>query len=197
MRRYHYHNKKGSSASMKDKFEEVTTKRDVIFEGKIIDVVLDDVKLPNGEMSKRELVFHNGGVGILAITNENKIILVKQYRKALEKSILEIPAGKIEKNETDPLGTARRELEEETAYQAENFTEFSRFITSPGFSNEELVLYHATGLTKVDNPLPQDEDEFLEIVEYNLDEVKSKIATGEICDAKTLYAVLYWETVMK
>ena len=84
---------------MTDKFAEVTTKREVVYKGAIIDVVVDDVLLPNGETSKRELVFHNGAVGIIPITKEGKIVLVKQFRKALEKSILEIPAGKIEKNE--------------------------------------------------------------------------------------------------
>jgi ADP-ribose pyrophosphatase len=178
---------------MTDKFAEVTTKREVIYEGAIIDVVVDDVLLPNGETSKRELVFHNGAVGIIPITKEGKIVLFKQFRKALEKSILEIPAGKIEKNETNPLDVAKRELEEETAYQAAELKEVTRFIASPGFCNEELTIYEARGLVKVDNPLPQDDDEFLELMELTLEEAKEKIKTQEICDAKTIYAILYWE----
>ncbi|HCM90035.1 MULTISPECIES: NUDIX hydrolase [Vagococcus] len=182
---------------MKDKFEEKTINREVLYEGKIIDLVLDDVLLPNGETSKRELVFHNGAVAIIAITPENKMILVKQYRKAVEKSILEIPAGKIEKNETIPMETAKRELEEETGYQASEMKQVAKFISSPGFSNEWLYLYEAKDLVKVDNPLPQDDDEFLELMELTLDEAKEKIITGEICDAKTLYAILYWEMQSK
>ncbi|MGO3731904.1 MAG: NUDIX hydrolase [Vagococcus sp.] len=178
---------------MVDKFKEITTHRESIYTGKIIDVVVDDVRLPNGKMSKRELVFHNGAVGILAITNEDKLVLVKQFRKPLEKSILEIPAGKIEKGEFSPIETAKRELEEETAYQSKTIKEIARFITSPGFSNEELILFEATGLTKVANPLPQDDDEFLELVELTLEDAKEKIAIGEICDSKTMYAILYWD----
>lgn len=182
---------------MTEKFEEKTTNRQVIYEGHIIDVVLDDVLLPNGKMAKRELVFHNGAVAIIGITNEEKILLVRQFRKALEKSILEIPAGKIEKDETDPLETAKRELEEETGYQAKEMKKVTQFVASPGFCNEELTIYEATGLVKVDNPLPQDEDEFLEVVALTLDEAKEKIASGEICDAKTTYAMLYWENQRK
>lgn len=178
---------------MTDKFAEITTNREVIYEGAIIDVVRDDVLLPNGESAKRELVFHNGAVAIIAVTEENKLVLVRQFRKALEKSILEIPAGKIEKDETDPLETAKRELEEETGFQAKEMKEITRFIASPGFCNEELTLYEAKGLIKVENPLPQDDDEFLEILTLTLDEAKEKIKTGEICDAKTMYAMLYWE----
>ncbi len=182
---------------MADKFEEKTISREILYNGKIIDVVVDDVLTPNKKKAKRELVFHNGGVGILAITKEEKMILVKQFRKSVEKSLLEIPAGKIEKDETDPLGTAKRELEEETAYQAENMKEIARFFPSPGFSNELLYLYEATDLVKVDNPLPQDEDEFLELIEVSLEEAKEKVASGEICDAKTMYAILYWEIQSK
>ncbi|MEG0254688.1 MAG: NUDIX hydrolase [Vagococcus sp.] len=178
---------------MKEKFEEKTIKREMIYNGKIIDVVVDDVLLPNGGTSKRELVFHNGGVGILAITKEKKMIFVKQFRKVLEKSILEIPAGKIEKDETDPLKTAKRELEEETGYQCKKIEEIARFVPSPGFCNEMLYMYEAKELIKIDNPLPQDEDEFLELIELSLEEAKEKVATGEICDAKTMYAILYWE----
>ena len=182
---------------MMDKFAEVTTKRELIYEVKIIDVVRDDVLLLNGKSAKRELVFHNGAVAIIAITEENKLVLVRQFRKALEKSILEIPAGKIEKDETNPLETAKRELEEETGFQAEEMIEVTKFIASPGFCNEELTIYEAKGLIKVENPLPQDEDEFLEIVTLTLDEAKDKIKSGEICDAKTMYAMLYWEMNQK
>ena len=176
-----------------DKFAEVTTSREVIYEGAIIDVVVDDVLLPNGEMSKRELVFHNGAVAIIALTDDDKIVLVKQFRKALEKSIIEIPAGKIEKNEINPLEVAKRELEEETGYKAAELKEVTQFIASPGFCNEELTIFEATGLAQVDNPLPQDDDEFLELMELTLEEAKEKIKTREICDAKTIYAILYWE----
>lgn len=182
---------------MKDKFNEETLERKDVFKGAVIDVCVDTVELPNGKKSKRELVFHNGAVGILAITPMNRLVLVKQFRKAIEKSILEIPAGKIEAHEDNPLETAKRELEEETFYQCDSMVEVADFVTSPGFCNERMVLFQAHGLKKVQNPLPRDEDEFLDIVELSLEEVKEHIRLGTICDAKTLYAILLWEMQMK
>ncbi len=174
-------------------FEEKTNKRKTIYEGKIIEVFVDDVRLPNGGTAKRELVFHHGGVGVIAITKAGKMIFVKQFRKPLEKVILEIPAGKIEPGELDPLATAKRELEEETAYQAKKWHAVESFALSPGFSNEVLHVFEAEELTKVENPLPQDEDEVLELSELTLEEAKKAIQSGLICDVKTIFAVYYWE----
>lgn len=175
-------------------FEEKTIERKEIFKGKIIDVYLDDVALPMGGNSKRELVFHHGGVGIIPITAENKMIMVKQFRKPLEKVVLEIPAGKIDPGEgQQPEKTASRELEEETGYRTDNLMYISEMYLSPGFSNEKLYIYLATDLVKVENPRPQDEDEVLELYELTLAEAKQAIQDGEICDAKTIFAVNYWE----
>ena len=178
---------------MKDPFEEKTLHRETIYEGQVITVVVDDVLLPNQETSKRELVYHQGAVGILAITEANRIVLVKQYRKALEQSLIEIPAGKIEPGEVEPLETAKRELEEETMYQCQEITYMTKFAGSPGFCNEWLYLYRAKGLRKVDNPLPRDDDEFLELLELTLEEATSAVASGQICDAKTMIAIAQWE----
>lgn len=175
-------------------FEEKTTHRQEIFKGKIIEVFLDDVALPNGGAAKRELVFHHGGVGIIPITQDNKIIMVKQFRKPLEKVVLEIPAGKIEKNENrQPEETAVRELEEETGYRAEELKFLNAMYLSPGFSNEKLYVYAATGLVKVENPRPQDDDEVIELYELSLAEAQQAIADELICDAKTIFAVQYFE----
>ncbi|MER2049228.1 MAG: NUDIX hydrolase, partial [Solibacillus sp.] len=95
------------------KFEEKTIQSQPIYSGKVISLKVDDVSLPNGETGKREIINHPGAVAVIAITENNKILLVEQYRKALERSIIEIPAGKLEKGE-EPIVTARRELEEET-----------------------------------------------------------------------------------
>lgn len=175
-------------------FEEKTISRKEIFKGKIIEVYLDDVALPNGGTSQRELVFHPGGVATIPITKENKIVMVKQFRKPLEKVVLEVPAGKIDPGEgTHPEVTARRELEEETAYRAETLTYVAEMYLSPGFSDEKLYVYAAQGLEKVENPRPQDEDEVLELYELTLAEAKDAIKDGTICDAKTIFAVQYWE----
>lgn len=175
-------------------FEEKTISRKEIFKGKIIDVFVDDVQLPGGGVSKRELVFHPGGVGIIAITPENKMLFVKQFRKPLEKVILEIPAGKIDPGEGQtPAITGARELEEETGYRAESMEHIHSMYLSPGFANEILHIYHAKQLTKVENPLPQDEDEVLELYELTLEEAKAAIESQLICDAKTIFAIHYWE----
>ena len=174
-------------------FEEKTIKRQEIFKGKIIDVYLDDVKLPDGNVAKRELVFHPGGVGVLAITSEDKIVLVKQFRKPLEQVLLEIPAGKIETGEgRTPLETGARELEEETGYRAESYEHVTSMYLSPGFANEKLHIYHAKNLFKVENPLPKDDDEVLEIYELDFTEANEKLRSGEICDAKTIVAMQHW-----
>ena len=177
-----------------EEFEEKTISRKEIFKGKIIDVVLDEVRLPNGETGTRELVFHPGAVAVIPITADHKMIMVKQFRKPMEKILLEIPAGKIDPGEHDhPKETAERELEEETGYRANKFTFVTSMYVSPGFADELLHIYYAEDLEKVPNPRPQDEDEVLELYTLTLDEAKAEIASGLICDAKTIFAVQYWE----
>lgn len=179
---------------MKDlDFEEVTLARKQLFKGKIIEVVIDDVRLPSGETGTRELVFHSGAVGIIPLTADDRLVLVRQFRKPLERVLLEIPAGKLETTDASLLTTAKRELEEETGFQASNWRELTEFSTSPGFANEILYLYEATNLTKVNHPLPQDEDELIEVVYLTLEEAKTAITSGEIYDAKTIIAVQHWE----
>ncbi|ALS01276.1 ADP-ribose pyrophosphatase [Enterococcus silesiacus] len=177
-----------------EEFEEKTISRQEIFKGRMIDVVLDEVILPNGETSTRELVFHPGAVAVIPITADNKLIMVKQFRKPMEKVLLEIPAGKIDPGEHDyPKETAERELEEETGYRANQLTFVTSMYVSPGFANELLHIYLAEDLEKVPNPRPQDDDEVLELYTLTLEEAKAEIATGLICDAKTIFAVQYWE----
>lgn len=169
---------------------EKTIAKEKIFNGRIIDLYVEDVELPNGKVSKREIIKHPGAVAVIAVTNENKIVMVRQYRKALEKAIVEIPAGKLEPGE-EPLTTAKRELEEETGYECEEMKLLLSFYTSPGFADELVYLYVASGLTKKTEQQDLDEDEFVEIVEVSLEEAQKMIETQEIHDAKTAYAVLY------
>lgn len=175
-------------------FEEKTISRDEIFKGHIIEVVVDDVQLPDGGTGKRELVFHPGAVAVIPITEDNKMIMVKQYRKPLEKVTLEIPAGKIDPGEQNkPKETAERELEEETGYRANKFSFVNSMYVSPGFANELLHIYFAEQLEKVPNPRPLDDDEVIELYTLTLAEAKAEITSGLICDAKTIFAVQYWE----
>lgn len=122
-------------------FEEKTLSRENIFKGKVIDVKYDTVALPGDlGLAKRELIFHNGGVAVLAITPEQKMILIRQFRKALEKVIYEIPAGKLENGENaDPTAAMLRELEEETGMTTKSVKKISEFYTAPGFCNEKFI----------------------------------------------------------
>lgn len=173
-----------------NKFEEKTIHSQEIFNGKIIKLQVDEVKLPNGKMAKREIVKHPGAVGIIPITSDGKILMVEQFRKPLERSLLEIPAGKLEQGE-EPDITAARELEEETGFRANQLDYLTSFYTAPGFSDEVIHLYIATDLEKVENPLPGDEDEFVDLLEVDLESAATFVDEKRIYDAKTAYAVLY------
>ncbi|WP_068671948.1 NUDIX hydrolase [Oceanobacillus sp. Castelsardo] len=172
------------------KFEEKTIKSEKIFDGKIVQLQVDEVQLPNGKTSQREIIKHPGAVAVIAITKENKIVFVEQYRKPLEKSLIEIPAGKLEPGE-NPMIAAIRELEEETGYSTNSLSFVTSFYTSPGFANELLHIYITNDIKKLDNPRPADDDEFVELVELTLDEAKQYVEEERIHDAKTAYAVLY------
>lgn len=171
-------------------FEEKTINSEKIYNGKIIEVQIDEVQLPDGKTSKRELVKHPGAVAVIPITKENKIVLVEQYRKPLEKSIIEIPAGKVDKGE-DPEITAVRELEEETGYTTSELSFVTSFYTSPGFADEFMQIFITDELKPVQAPRKKDEDEFLEVMELTLDEAKQLVEEERIHDAKTNYAILY------
>lgn len=170
--------------------EEKTLHSEEIFSGKVISLHLQDVELPNGKQSKREIIKHPGAVAILAITDDQKIVMVEQFRKALERTIVEIPAGKLEKGE-EPSLCARRELEEETGYECENLDLLTSFYTSPGFADEIVHVYLATGLTKKENSAALDEDEFVNLEELTLEEALRYVEEQKIYDAKTIYAVQY------
>jgi ADP-ribose pyrophosphatase len=173
------------------KFEEKTTKTTPIYNGKIVKLQVDDVTLPNGNVGKREIIKHPGAVAVIAITDEGKLVLVEQYRKALERSIIEIPAGKLEPGE-EPIVTARRELEEETGYGAQSLTYLQAFATSPGFADEIIHLFVAKDLYKIENKADLDEDEFVELLEVSLEEAHQMVADERIYDAKTAFAVLWF-----
>ncbi|MCV9888266.1 NUDIX hydrolase [Metabacillus halosaccharovorans] len=173
-----------------DHLKETTLTSKEIFKGRIIDLYLEEVKLPNGNTSTREIVKHPGAVAVIAVTPENKILMVEQYRKPLGRTIVEIPAGKLEKGEK-PIITAKRELEEETGYTCEDLKPLISFYTSPGFADELVHLFITENLEKMTEAAELDEDEFVEVLEVTLEEAQEMIQNNKIYDAKTAYAVQY------
>jgi ADP-ribose pyrophosphatase len=175
-------------------FEEKTLSSERIYEGRILNLRKDKVTVKNGQTSWREIVEHNGGVALAAVTPEGKMVMVRQYRKAAEKAILEAPAGKIEKGEDHRL-TAERELKEETGYTAGKIQFITSFYTSIGYSTEVIYLYLATDLTPGETDF--DENESIDVLEYELPELKNMVLRGEIEDAKTIAAILLTESIME
>ncbi|GEN33455.1 NUDIX hydrolase [Aneurinibacillus danicus] len=165
-----------------------------IYDGKIIKVKVDDVELPNGKTAKREIVTHPGAVAVMAITEDDRMIMVRQFRKPLERMLVEIPAGKLEPGE-EPEVCAGRELQEETGYTYTSLHHQASFYTSPGFADEIVHLYRAEGV--VPGKARPDEDEFVELLHVTKEEARDLIASGDIRDAKTILAVYAWELEAK
>lgn len=176
------------------KFEEKTIHSEKLFEGKIISLQVDDVLLPNGKTSKREIIKHPGAVAVIPITKDKKILFVEQYRKPLERSLVEIPAGKLEVGEV-PEVTAIRELEEETGYTTKKLTYVTSFYTSPGFADELIHIYMTDELELLTEAVAGDDDEFVEVIALTLEEARIYVKEQRIYDAKTNYAILYLETL--
>lgn len=166
---------------------EKTISQDYKYKGRIINMRVDDAILPDGNMCTREVVEHNGGVTVCAVTEDKKIFLVKQYRYPYSQVVTETPAGKLEKGE-DHMQAGMRELEEEVGYRANNFIYLGKFYPTPGYCAEVIHLYAATGLEKTHQNL--DEDEFLNVETMTLDEAVSEILKGKLPDGKTQAVIL-------
>jgi ADP-ribose pyrophosphatase len=156
---------------------------DLIYEGGIINLRVDKLKLPDGRNLIREVVEHNGGVVIACRPKPDQIILIRQYRYSIDADLFELPAGRVEKGE-QPLVAAQRELTEETGYHASNWREMARMYSAPGFCNELLYLYEATDVKFVGTHF--DIDEEIEVHELSVGEAWKLVVDGKIEDAKTL-----------
>lgn len=165
-----------------------------VFKGHIIELQTWKVQLPNGHETTREIILHPGAVAILASPKKSHLILVKQYRTATEQELWELPAGKLEAGE-DPLHCAQRELREETGYVANQCTLVHRFYTSPGFANEQIYLYYATDLQLHEKDL--DEDEFVEMDIFSIQQIQILLQEQQIQDAKTLVGLYWWLTQLQ
>lgn len=175
-------------------FEEKTVSSEKKFEGRIITVKLDKVEMPDGSLSSREIVEHPGGVGIVAITDNDEVIMVKQYRKPLEKAIYEIPAGKLDKGE-EHRDCGIRELEEETGLRANSFEYLGFIYPSPGFTDEVTHVYLAKGLER--GEAHPDDDEFLDVERIPLSKAVEMVMSNEINDAKTVFGILKYVNLCK
>ena len=168
--------------------EEKQLNFDYIYKGKIINLRRDEALLPNGNTAFREVVEHPGGVCVAALTEENEVIFVRQFRYPYSEVILEIPAGKRDKLDEDPLECGKRELREETGAVAENYFDLGTLYPTPGYCGEIIYMFGATGLSFTETD--PDDDEFVETVKIPLESAVEMIMSGEIKDAKTQTAIL-------
>ncbi len=164
-------------------------KSQILYKGKVFDHQVDEIEYESGNKSIREIAIHPGGAVIVPIKDDGKIILVKQFRYPLQKTLIELPAGKLDKGE-DPLKCAARELEEETGYKAKEIEKLGQIYTAPGYCTEILHIYSAKGLAS-GNHHREEGEQGMEILELSLDEIEKMIANGEITDAKTIVGIYF------
>ncbi|MGI5959665.1 MAG: NUDIX domain-containing protein [Massiliimalia sp.] len=176
---------KGGMGTMR--LQEETVSSETLYDGKIICVKKDQARLENGKITTRELVCHPGGVCIVALTDQEEVYMVRQFRYPYHRVLLELPAGKLNRGE-DPLECGKRELEEETGMTARHYENLGDFYPTVGYVDEILYTYLATGLEKTYQHL--DENEFLDVELIPLKELYRMVMNGEIQDGKTQTAIL-------
>ncbi len=167
--------------------EEKTLRSSYPFRGKVVTVRVDEVRLPDGNESKREIVEHAGAVAIIPVNEDQEVLCIRQFRKAAEKVLLEIPAGLIEKGETLEA-CAQRELAEEIGFMSNELVKLTSFYPSPGFSSEVIHVYLAQDLVK--KTVAQPDDEFILLETFPLKEGLAKIQSGVVEDGKTIVGLL-------
>ncbi len=169
--------------------------REEIFKGVALHVVKDEILLPNGKKSVREISLHNGAAAIIPILPDGRVLMERQFRYAHGRVMLEIPAGKLDTPDEPPLEAAKRELREETGAIAEKYTYLGAIAPSPALIDEVIHVYLAEGLSFGENHL--DEGEFLDVEYYHLDQLYKMVMNGEITDAKTQIAILKAKELLK
>ena len=161
-------------------------KSEIIYRGRVFDLQVDEITYDSGNKGIREIAIHAGGAVVLPLKDDGKIVMVKQFRYPFNEFLLELPAGKLDKGE-DPFNCAYRELEEETGYKSENIIKLGAIRTTPGFCSEILHLYLARDLIAGEHNREEGEAG-MEVFEFSLEEIETKIKNGEITDAKTICA---------
>lgn len=162
--------------------------RKLMYKGAIIDVYQDTVEIPNGNIAKWDFIDHKGAAAVVPVTKEGKILMVRQYRNALERDTLEIPAGGLASRQEPMIVCASRELEEETGYRSEELEFLIRIRTTVAFCNEQIEVFVARNLQKTQQHL--DEDEYVDVEEYEPKELLGMIYEGTLQDSKTVAAIL-------
>ena len=173
--------------------EERTLSSQLIYDGRVIKLRVDTVRMPGGRETRREIVEHRDCVAIIAIDADDNVLLVNQFRKPVEKELLEIPAGGIDPGE-DPVTTVRREMQEETGYLPRKVERLGGFYSAPGFSTEYLYLYLATDLAP--SQLYAEDTESIKLVRVPISQIPALIASGKICDAKSIAGLLIYSPLL-
>lgn len=166
--------------------------RELKYEGSIVKVYMDEVELPDGKVAKWDFINHDGAAAVVPVTKDGEILMVKQYRNALDLYTLEIPAGKLDNKMEETMSCAARELEEETGYKAGKLERLITLRTWVAFTNEKIDVYVATDLTPTKQDL--DEDEFIDVEAYKVETLKEMIFSGELQDTKSISAILAYDT---
>lgn len=174
--------------------KEITIKENYVYDGRVIRVRNDEVMLPDGKMTRRDVVVHRGGVCIVPVDDDGNVLLVRQFRYPIGEEILEIPAGKREENE-EPLVTATRELAEETGCTAESMEFLGKFLVTPGYSTERFFIFLARGLKQGRQHL--DDGEFLSVEKIPFDKAMQMVSANEINDAKSVIGLTLAQKKMK
>ena len=165
--------------------------RTLVANGRVIDYYQDTMLMPDGSTVKWDLIDHVGAAAVVAVREDGKILMVRQYRNPLERQTIEIPAGKLDSRDEDPRNAAERELAEETGYICDDIEYLTTIYTTVAFCNEKIGLFLAKGL-KDRHPQHLDDDEYIDLEAYTLDEVRQMIYDGKIQDAKTVIGILLY-----
>ena len=165
--------------------------RELVYHGAIVDFYKDTVQVPNGNVVEWDYIGHKGAAAVVPVREDGKLLMVRQYRNALDRYTLEIPAGGLNGSDEPTRDAAARELEEETGYRSDELEWLITIRTTVGFCNEKIDIYMAKNLIRTEQHL--DEDEFIHVEAYSIEELTQMIMEGKIEDSKTIAAIMCYK----